>query len=138
MAGRPDPQVDIGPVDDSCPLVVCANQMPDQPIIYASPAFLELTGYKQSEVLGQNCRFLQAPGGKVKAKSVRKHVNKDTIKTIRKAVERGKELQIEVPNFRKDGSRFTNFLSVIPIQWDTDEFALSVGFQCDLEALYAV
>jgi hypothetical protein len=33
----------------------------DCPIVYASPGFLELTGYPVSEVLGRNCRFLQGP-----------------------------------------------------------------------------
>jgi PAS domain-containing protein len=31
----------------------------DSPIVYASPGFLSLTGYKLVEVLGRNARFLQ-------------------------------------------------------------------------------
>ena len=32
---------------------------PDDPIVYASPDFVELTGYAMHSILGHNCRFLQ-------------------------------------------------------------------------------
>jgi len=32
---------------------------PDDPIVFANKAFLDLTGYEEGEVLGRNCRFLQ-------------------------------------------------------------------------------
>ncbi len=35
---------------------------PDNPIIYANPAFSKLTGYQLEEIVGSNCRFLQGPG----------------------------------------------------------------------------
>lgn len=34
---------------------------PDNPIVYASPGFMELTGYNMHSILGHNCRFLQGP-----------------------------------------------------------------------------
>lgn len=36
-------------------------QLPDNPIVYASDNFIELTGYDRRQVLGRNCRFLQGP-----------------------------------------------------------------------------
>ena len=33
--------------------------LPDNPIIFASKGFLELTGYSLENTLGRNCRFLQ-------------------------------------------------------------------------------
>ncbi|KAI3429692.1 hypothetical protein D9Q98_005777 [Chlorella vulgaris] len=41
--------------------VLSDPSLPDCPIVYASPAFLQLTGYCCSEVVGRNCRFLQGP-----------------------------------------------------------------------------
>ena len=32
---------------------------PDNPICWCSPGFTSLTGYKQEELIGRNCRFLQ-------------------------------------------------------------------------------
>lgn len=34
---------------------------PGDPIVYASPDFVELTGYAMHSILGHNCRFLQGP-----------------------------------------------------------------------------
>ncbi|KAK3381394.1 putative vivid protein [Podospora didyma] len=127
---RPNPQVELGPIDASCALIMCDLRQPDQPIVYASPSFLYLTGYTLAEVLGKNCRFLQAPGGKVKPKSTRKYVDKDTVKRMRKAVEKNTELQIEVVNFKKNGEQFNNFLTMIPVCVSSDTFDHCVGFQC--------
>ncbi|KAH8897105.1 hypothetical protein GQ53DRAFT_505680 [Thozetella sp. PMI_491] len=133
--GRPNPQIDIGPVDASCSLVICSLTLPDQPIIYASPSFLAMTGYTLDEILGKNCRFLQAPGGKVRARSSRKHIDKDTVKAMRKAIEKQAEFQVQLPNFKKDGTKFTNFLTIIPLQWDSEDFVMSIGFHCNLDEL---
>lgn len=38
--------------------VACCHSA-DTPIIFASSAFFELTGFSQEEVLGKNCRFMQ-------------------------------------------------------------------------------
>ena len=40
-------------------IVITDPAQPDNPIIYASPGFEQMTGYSQEEVLGKNCRFLQ-------------------------------------------------------------------------------
>jgi PAS domain S-box-containing protein len=43
------------------PMVITDPRQPDNPIVLANQAFLDLTGYTADEVLGQNCRFLQGP-----------------------------------------------------------------------------
>lgn len=35
--------------------------LPDNPIVFASQGFLDLTGYPADQILGRNCRFLQGP-----------------------------------------------------------------------------
>ena len=42
--------------------VISDATKPDLPIIFASPAFLELTGYNADEIYGINCNFLQGEG----------------------------------------------------------------------------
>lgn len=41
------------------PMVVSDPRQPDNPIVLANQAFLDLTGYTAEEVVGRNCRFLQ-------------------------------------------------------------------------------
>merc|ERR1719163_1324481 len=42
-------------------VVISDPHQPDNPIVFASDTFYELTGYKPSEILGRNCRLLQGP-----------------------------------------------------------------------------
>ncbi|KAJ7116130.1 hypothetical protein C8R43DRAFT_1242342 [Mycena crocata] len=58
---RPHPQIRLGPVDFTTSFVVVDVRRHDDPIVYCSPNFCGLTGYAEREVLGRNCRFLQAP-----------------------------------------------------------------------------
>ena len=41
--------------------VLSDPRQPDNPIVYVSEGFYQLTGYSAEEVLGKNCRFLQGP-----------------------------------------------------------------------------
>ncbi|KAI0113263.1 putative vivid protein [Daldinia grandis] len=125
---RPNPVIELGPIDASCALIMCDLQQQDYPIVYASGPFTELTGYSQSEVIGLNCRFLQAPGGRVRQQSARKHVNKDVLKRMRRSVEANDELAVEIVNFKKNGDRFVNVLTMIPVHWDSQAPQYSVGF----------
>lgn len=128
---RPDPQINLGPIDCSVALIVCDLALPDQPIVYASDPFLQMTGYQMNEIRGKNCRFLQAPDGNVKAKSVRPYADKRTIRGMRDAIKANKEHRTTITNFRKDGTPFVNILTIIPIPWDGQDYRYSVGFQYD-------
>ncbi|KAI1369991.1 vivid PAS protein VVD [Xylaria arbuscula] len=128
VAMRPTPVIELPPVDDSCAIVVCDIEQPDYPVVYANEACVQLTGYPLEEMLGKNCRFMQAPGGKVRKGSTRSHVEKSVLKKMRRAVESNDELSIEVTNFKKNGQIFTNMLTIIPITWDTDSPRYYVGF----------
>lgn len=125
---RPNPQVEIGAVDASCALILCDLTQVDSPIIYASEPFTALTGYSKHEVLGRNCRFLQAPPDATT--SPRKSTaDKAALREIRHAVSHNRECQVEITNYRKDGSRFLNYLTIIPVRWNSTEFNYSVGLQ---------
>jgi PAS domain S-box-containing protein len=50
--------------------VVTDPNLPDNPIVYASQGFLDLTGYARAQVVGRNCRFLQGPDTDSKAVTV--------------------------------------------------------------------
>lgn len=112
-------------------MIVCDLAVSDNPIVYASDAFLAMTGYRMGEIKGKNCRFLQAPSGHVKPHSTRKHVDRKTVRRMRDAISENKEHQTQITNFKKNGEPFLNILSIIPIPWDGPDYRYSVGFQCE-------
>ncbi|PZX19629.1 PAS domain S-box-containing protein [Palleronia aestuarii] len=85
-------------------IVLTDPRRDDNPIVFANEAFLELTGYAKSSVLGRNCRFLQGDLD-----------NEEERKRIRAALAAEEELTIELQNVRADGTRFLNRLMIAPI-----------------------
>jgi len=90
----------------------------DNPMIYVNEGFEALTGYAESEALGRNCRFLQ--GEATRAEPVAK---------MREAVEKDVPVSVELQNYRKDGSRFWNRVSIAPVRDDAGTVKHYVGFQ---------
>ncbi|KAI1499467.1 putative vivid protein [Biscogniauxia marginata] len=131
VMSRPNPVVNLGPIDASCAIIMCDLQQPDCPVVYVNDPCLELTGYTQAEILGRNCRFMQAPGGRVRRASTRKYVDRELVKTMKRAVDSNNELAVEVTNFKKNGQKFVNVLSMIPIYWDSAKPRYSVGFMAE-------
>jgi len=75
----------------------------DNPIIYANPAFYQLTGYTPEETLGHNCRFLQGPD-----------TDRDVVAKIRTSLQAKQGCQVTLLNYRKDGTPFWNELTLTP------------------------
>ncbi|KAM3426479.1 hypothetical protein MY4824_009951 [Beauveria thailandica] len=132
VASRKNPKIHLGAVDMSCAFVVCDVSMNDCPIIYVSDNFQNLTGYSSHDIVGQNCRFLQAPDGKVEAGTKREFVDNGTVFNLKKMIQERREVQQSLINYRKGGKPFLNLLTMIPIPWDTDEVRYFIGFQIDL------
>jgi PAS domain S-box-containing protein len=87
------------------PMVVSDPNQPDNPIVLANQAFLDLTGYTADEVIGRNCRFLQGPDTQQRA-----------IEAIRQGLATGQHfVEVELLNYRKDGSSFWNQLVISPV-----------------------
>lgn len=96
-------------------------QQPDLPIIYANKSFLELTGYSAVEVIGKNCRFLQGTDREQPGRL-----------EIRRAIERGKSTQVELRNYRKDGSLFWNQVQISPVKDLSGRISHFIGIQTDV------
>jgi PAS domain S-box-containing protein len=104
----------------------------DAPIEYASESFERLTGYTKHEIIGQNCRFLQSPDGKVTAGIKRKYCDDDAVLYLKNCISTQAEAQISLINYRKGGQPFMNLLTMIPILDEMGETTHFVGFQVDL------
>ena len=86
------------------PMIVTDPNLPDNPIIFANPAFLSMTGYGADEVLGRNCRFLQGA-----------ETDPDTVAEIGQAIREQRETSVELINYKKNGSAFWNALFISPV-----------------------
>jgi PAS domain S-box-containing protein len=101
-------------------IVITDPARPDNPVVYASPGFERMTGYSAAEVLGRNCRFLQGPD-----------TDPAAVARVRRAVAEGRGCEVELLNYRKDGSAFWCDLHVTPVR-DGDRLTHFVGVQVDV------
>ena len=90
------------------PMIVTDPSQHDNPIVFVNDAFLKLTGYRRDEILGRNCRFLQGAA-----------TNDEDITRVRNAIARREAIEIDLLNYRKDGSTFWNRLLISPV-FDTE------------------
>ena len=85
--------------------IITDPSLQDNPIVYASGGFIELSGYNRNEILGRNCRFLQGPG-----------TDRTKIATIRKAIANGDDVTVTLINYMADGTPFWNKLFVAALR----------------------
>ncbi len=105
----------------SCGISISDARIPDRPLIYVNQAFCDLSGYSAEEVIGQNCRFLQGDDRDQDARFI-----------IRDALATGKNCQVLLKNYRKDGTLFWNELIISPILDKNGELTHFVGVQNDV------
>ena len=77
--------------------IITDPSLTDNPIVFASDGFLEVTGYTRDQVLGRNCRFLQGTD-----------TNKETVDEIRHNLSIGEDVSVTILNYTADGTPFWN------------------------------
>jgi phosphoserine phosphatase RsbU/P len=102
-------------------IVITDATLPDNPVIYVNGGFERLTGYSADEVVGVNCRFLQGPDTQPEEKE-----------ELSAAVREERPCTVEILNYRKDGSRFWNRLSITPVCDDAGRVTHFIGVQSDV------
>lgn len=95
--------------------------LPDNPIVFASPGFLELTGYTMEQVLGKNCRFLQGP-----------RTDPGQIGMIRQGLADGKDVSVCFINYKADGTEFYNQLFIAGLRDSNHNLVNYVGVIAEL------
>lgn len=103
-------------------LITDPNQ-PDNPIVFANDAFLQLSGYERDDIIGRNCRFLQG------ADTDPAHVD-----AIRDAVRNKTDGAVEILNYRKDGTTFWNALFLSPVIDESGNLLYFFASQIDVTA----
>ncbi len=108
-------------------ILITDPRQADNPIIYASAGLTRMTGHTQEEVLGRNCRFLQGEA-----------TDPETVATLRDAIREGRAANVEILNYRKDGTPFWNGLSLTPVHDAHGALELFVGVQSDVTSRRAL
>ncbi len=103
------------------PMVLTDPTAPDNPIVAANAAFLHLTGYGPEEILGRNCRLLQGPG-----------TDRTVAGAIGRAVAKAEATQVDILNYRRDGTAFWNALTISPIADTAGRLRYFLGIQQDI------
>lgn len=101
-------------------LIVDAKKT-DYPIIYVNDAFTKITGFKRSEVMGKNCRFLQCDDR-----------DQEEIRIMKKAVEEGSPCEVVLRNYKKDGTVFYNEITITPVYNEQQKLTHFIGVQNDV------
>ena len=106
--------------------VVTDPALPDNPIVYASQGFLNLTHYELDQVLGRNARFLQ--GSLTDQKIVDK---------VRQGIAQMEDRMVVILNYRADGTTFWNQMFISPLRDGEGEVVNYLGVQCKVSSKYA-
>lgn len=91
----------------------------DQPLIFVNNPFCEMTGFKESDILGKNCRFLNS-----------NHREQSTLSVIRESIANSKAVHIDLINNKYSGEDFGNRLVLLPIM--CGDRKLSMGLQHEI------
>ncbi|MFD2628522.1 PAS domain-containing protein [Oceanobacillus kapialis] len=102
-------------------LIITDPTMKDNPIVFANQGFYNLTGYQESEIIGENCRFLQG-----------EETDEASLQEIRDAIIAEQPVKVQLYNYKKDGTGFWNELSIDPMWVEEDQRTYFVGVQKDV------
>lgn len=116
------PQVLTAILDNCINGVTIADpDLPDCPVVYANKAFEQLTGYDQNEIIGRNCRFLQANDREQEARV-----------GIKNAMTTQQEVTVHLRNYKKNGNLFHNRLKITPLFDGKGNIIYFLGVQYDV------
>jgi diguanylate cyclase (GGDEF)-like protein/PAS domain S-box-containing protein len=102
-------------------ITISDSTAPDEPLIYVNRSFELMTGYSSDEVLGRNCRFLQGDDG-----------DQPALLEVRAALREGRDCEVLLRNYRKDGTPFWNELRLSPVHEERGRLVNFVGVQNDV------
>eukprot|EP00850_Spirogloea_muscicola_P022429 SM000294S10821 [mRNA] locus=s294:44436:49197:- [translate_table: standard] len=100
--------------------VITDPRLPDNPIIFASDDFLELTEYTREEILGRNCRFLQG-----------EDTDRETVRRIREAIDTQTDITCQLLNYTKSGKPFWNLFHLQAVRDSQGDLQYFIGVQLD-------
>ena len=98
-------------------------ESPGPEILFVNPAFSEMTGYSQEEVLHKTPRILQGPKS-----------DRAMLTELREALSRGEPFSGETINYRKDGSEYYVEWDITPIRSSGGQISHFLSIQRNVTA----
>lgn len=105
----------------NCGIIITDNTQRDNPIIYCNKAFETITGYSTDQIIGHNCRFLQAQDR-----------SQEERQQLRESIKKGENCRVEIRNYRKNGNLFWNELFISPVKNEDGVITHFIGVQNDI------
>ncbi len=102
-------------------IVIIDAKQPGNPMVYANPAFRQITGYEITDAMGQNLSFLNGEGH-----------DQSGSNAINLAIRQRQASHAILRNYRKDGTLFWNELDIAPVKNDLGEVTHFVGIIDDI------
>ncbi|MCS5718450.1 EAL domain-containing protein [Herbiconiux sp. CPCC 205763] len=99
----------------------------DERIIYANQAVQDLIGYSEAEILGRNCRLLQG-----------EDTDPEAVRAIHAAIAAQETFRGPIVNYRKNGQKFCNGLTITPIHGPGGDVTHFVSVQRDISEIVAL
>ncbi|MFN6461704.1 MAG: PAS domain S-box protein [Nostoc sp. DedVER02] len=102
-------------------IIIADAKLPCNPVIYVNCAFEQIIGYSATDLIGQNCRFLQ-----------RADIQQSSLNELHSSLQDGTSCKVIFRNYSKDGILFWNELSVSPIHDENGKLSHFIGIQTDI------
>jgi PAS domain S-box-containing protein len=94
----------------------------DNPVLYANHRLREISGYDLADLAGENLRLLQGPDTEAGA-----------VETLHDALRSWDRATVDLWNYRADGERFRNRVSVLPVFDDAGTVTHWFGVQDEVQ-----
>jgi PAS domain S-box-containing protein len=94
----------------------------DNPILYANQTLRDCTGYSLDELRGENPRLFQGPD-----------TDSDALERLHEAIDIWSEATVELWNYRRDGTRFRNRVTVVPLSGTSGTIDNWLGVQAVID-----
>ncbi|MBK9306805.1 MAG: PAS domain S-box protein [Nitrospira sp.] len=111
----------------NCGVLVTDATLLHHPIIYANPAVLSLTGYAESDLVGQTTAMLNGPG-----------TDRGAIEKLALALQDGRSCRVSLRQYRKNGTSFWNEVTLSPIEDRTGRLRSVIWIMNDVSHLRQV
>ncbi|MFN2381586.1 MAG: PAS domain-containing protein, partial [Guyparkeria sp.] len=106
---------------DAVLITTAALGGPGPKIVYANAAFLEMTGYRLEEILGETPRLFQGEA-----------TSRPILDRLKKALNAGERFSAQTVNYRKNGTAYDVEWSISPVRDDAGVVTHFVSIQRDI------